>query len=213
MHRQLRSAAVCLLPLGWIACGHESPPPTTENHVFFQSEEQPADAGLAFFEQPYPPLDYVGPGGDKYKGAIVLGGTVRFSRPAAWKIRRASLVAGRRYIEYLSPKGYLFAIHERLDDAGSPWREVLTRYEEDVKAKGGEVTGGAVPVASRSTQGRKYVIRRTVKGQRAPYVNWCDEVLLRGKSRVDLMQIVHEGESIRPIGEELLRVADTMEVL
>jgi hypothetical protein len=181
--------------------------------VFFQSEEQPANAGLALFEQAYPPLDYAPPGGQKYKGVFVLGGTARFSRPAEWKIRRASLAPDRRYIEYLSPKGYLFAIYERLDDSGSPWREVQARYEEDVKAKGGEVTGGAVPTASQSTQGRKYVIRRTVKGQRAPYVNWSDEVLLRGKSRLDLMEIVHEGESIRPIGEELLRVMDTMEVL
>jgi hypothetical protein len=213
MRRQLQRAALCLLPLTWIACGHESPPPASENHVFFQSEQQPADAGLAFFEQAYPPLDYVAPGGDKYKGVLVLGGTVRFSRPAAWKVRRASLAPEHRYIEYLSPKGYLFAVYERLDDPGSPWRDVLTHYEDDIKAKGGEVTGGAVPVAGRNTQGRKYVVRRTVKGQRAPYVNWCDEVLLRGKTRVDLVQVVHEGDSLRPIGEELLRVADTIEVL
>src|SRR5580692_1335994 len=82
----------------------------SENRVFYQSDDMPSSGG-SIFERPYPPLDAkANKTLPEYAGVAILGGTVHLSRPANWKIRRASLTAGRRYIEYVSPNEYLFAI-------------------------------------------------------------------------------------------------------
>ena len=107
----------------------------------------------------------------------------------------------------------MFAIYERADSPADPWRDVLERYQKDVKAKGGEVVGERIPVATWNAQGREFIVRRTVKGQRAPYSHLSSEVLLRGEHRIELVQIVHQGESLAPIGAELLRVMETLTLL
>jgi hypothetical protein len=38
-------------------------------------------------------------------------------------------------------------------------------------------------------------------------------MLVRSDHRVDLVEIVHQGESIAPVGGELLRVVDTLQIL
>jgi hypothetical protein len=195
-----------------LACAPNAKLGASENRTFYQSDDMPT-AGGSIFERPYPPLDQKVQGTlPEYTGVTVLGGTVRLSRPVNWKIRRASLVAGKRFIEYVSPNEYLFAIYERTDSPGDCWGDALTRYEEDVKAKGGEIVASKIPVATYSAQGREYIVKRTVKGQRAPYSNLSSEIILQGKHTVDLVEIVHQGESIGPIGGELLHVMETMDL-
>jgi hypothetical protein len=209
-------------------CGGAPPAIDRVSGTFYQFDEEPSSSGHNAFERPYPPLN-LPPSGAEYVGVSVLGGTVRLSRPAGWRIRRASLSPERRYIEYVSPEEFLFAIYERLDSPADPWNDVLGRYEEDAKAKGAELLGldekekasvaagetirAGVPVATWNTQGREYVVRRTVRGQRAPYTSTSREVLLRSDHRVDLVEIVHQGDTPTLITPELLRVMETIEVL
>jgi hypothetical protein len=195
-------------------CGSAPPPIAQVSGTFYQFDEEPSSSGRNPFERPYPPLDlHARPGGMEYVGVSVLGGTVRLSRPTGWRIRRASLSPERRYIEYVSPEEFVFAIYERLDSPADPWLDVLGRYEEDAKAKGAELLGARIPVATWNTQGREYVVRRTVRGQRAPYASMSREILLRSDHRVDLVELVHQGETPTLITPELLRVMETIEVL
>jgi len=208
----------CALLLGAVlcGCGPAAPPPIAlENRVFYPGEDQAAASSGASgaIERPYPPLDQnEGKDLPAYVGVSVLGGTVHLSRPANWKIRRASIAPERRFVEYVSPNEYLFAIYERVDSPIDLWRDVLGRYQKDVKAKGGEIVGERIPVATWNAQGREFIVRRTVKGQRAPYAHLSNEVMLRGEHRIELVQVVHQGESIAPIGGELLRVMETLEL-
>ena len=162
------------------------------------------------FETAYPSLDYTD-GKVQYVGVSILGGTVHFSRPKDWIIRRASLTPQKRFIEYISPRQFLFSVYERLDFPGDSWDTVLGRYEEDAKSKGAEVVTGRVPVASLTAQGREYVVKRSVKASKAPYVNFSRELVMRGEHQFDLVEIVHQGESVTPVVGELLRVVDTFQ--
>jgi hypothetical protein len=208
-----------LLPVFGIAaaaasagCGGGPPPAAFENRTFYQYDDLIATGGNAS-ERPYPPLDQKArPGLPEYIGVSILGGTVHLSRPSNWKIRRLSMAPERRYIEYVSPNEYLFAIYERTDSAIDPWREVLERYEEDAKASGAELLGARIPVATGNAQGREYVVRRRIKGQKAPYTNLSREVVLRSEHRVDVVEIVHQGETPAGISDELLRVMETLEL-
>jgi hypothetical protein len=205
-----------LLSAGALACGGGPAPSAFENRVFYPGEDQAASSsGSGNIERPYPPLDRNAQGAlPAYTGVTILGGTVRLSRPAGWKVRRASLTPGRRYVEYVSPNEYLFSIYEQSTvSPGDMWRDVLDPYEKDIKAKGGEVLGERIPVATWNAQGREFVVKRTVKGQRAPYSHLSSEIMLRGDNRIELVQIVHQGESIAPVGAELLRVMETMQLL
>lgn len=204
-------ASVGLFGLG---CAGGPPKSALENRTFYAYDDAPTSSGRNPFESPYPALDAKPSGGaPAYVGVAILGGTVRLSRPAGWRIRRASLAEGRRYVEYVSPEEYLFAIYERSDAAGAPWREVLGRYEEDAKAKGAELLGARIAVATWNTQGKEYVVKRTVRGQRAPFTSLSREFLLRSENRVDLVEIVHQGETPVAIASELVRVMETLEVL
>jgi hypothetical protein len=203
------------LSLAWLTgCGSGPPEIALENRVFYQYDDQPSADGRNPFERPYPPLDQKAKGAlPDYIGVSILGGTVHISRPSNWRIRRASLTPERRFIEYVSPNEYLVAIYERTDSPAEPWVDVLSRYEAETKAKGAQIDGERVAVATWNAQGREYVVRRTIKGQRAPYTHLSREVLLRSEHRIDLLEIVHQGESIAPVGGELLRVVDTMQLL
>ena len=109
-------------------CGSAPPPIAQVSGTFYQFDEEPSSSGRNPFERPYPPLDlHARPGGMEYVGVSVLGGTVRLSRPTGWRIRRASLSPERRYIEYVSPEEFVFAIYERLDSPADPWLDVLGR--------------------------------------------------------------------------------------
>lgn len=194
-------------------CGGGPPPQALENRTFYQYDDLVA-TGSGAAERPYPPLDQKArPGLPEYMGVSVLQGTVHVSRPVNWKIRRISSTPERRFIEYVSPNEYLFAIYERTESSLDPWRAILERYEEDAKASGAELLGGRVPVATWNAQGREYVVRRTVKGQKGPYSNLSREVLLRSGHRIDLVAIVHQGETPAGVSDELLRVMETLELL
>ena len=203
-----------LFALACLGCASGPPKSALENRTFYAYDDAPTSSGRNPFESPFPALDAKAKTGTgAYVGVSILGGTVRLSRPTGWKIRRASLAEGRRYVEYVSPEEYLFAVYERDDRPGDAWSDVLGRYEEDAKAKGAELLGSRIPVATWNTQGREYVVKRTVRGQRAPYSNLSREFLLRGENRVDLVEIVHQGETPASITPELLRVMETLEVL
>jgi hypothetical protein len=212
------SSGMLRIPLGFLlaaaftGCG--GPPPIAlENGTFYQFDDQPGSSKNSAFERPYPPLDRKAQGAlPEYVGVSILVDTVRISRPADWKIRRASLTPEKRYIEYVSPNEYLFAIYERLDSPIDPWKDVLERYEKEAKAKGAEILAERIPIATWNAQGREYIVRRTIKGQRAPYSHLSSEALIRADHRVDLVEIVHQGESIAPVGGELLRVMETLQL-
>jgi len=214
-----RQASVVLLVLGALGvlttagCGGGPPPQALENRTFYQYDDLIATGGNAS-ERPYPPLDQKArPGLPEYMGVSILGATVHLSRQVNWKIRRLSTTPERRFIEYVSPNAYVFAIYERNDSAIDPWRDVLQRYEEDMKTSGAELVGGRVPVATWNAQGREYVVRRKIKGQKGPYTNLSREVLLRSEHRVDLVEIVHQGETLAGVSDEMLRVMETLELL
>lgn len=196
------------LASGPLAGCKSSAPSGTDNRTFYQNDELAPKSARA--ERPYPPLDLKGP--DEYMGVAVLDGSVRLSRPVNWTIRRVSLAKERRFIEYASPHNFLFSVYERLDDSGDDWGDILARYEEDAKASGAELVGGRVPVATHNAQGREFIMKRTVKAQKAPYTNVSHEVVLRGSKHVALIEIVHQGETLEPVTKELLRVMETLEV-
>jgi len=192
-------------------CGGSSPPPIAQvTGTFYNFDDMMLGKPNKALEEPYPPLDLKEkPGSPEYIGVSILGGSVYFSRPKNWQIRRASLTNQRRFIEYVSPNEYIFAVYERYDRSGDPWRDVLARYEEDAKKEGAELVGLHVPVATWNAQGRAYIVKRKVKAQKEPFVNFSREVVLRSGRRVNLIEIVHQGESLKPIGDELLRVMET----
>ncbi len=203
--------AALVLAVGGSACA--SQPTTVENRTFFQTDEQLTHGSV---EMPYPPLDLPakpGAPGSAYKGVSILGGSVRFSRPVSWEIRRGSSEKGRRFIEYVSPHEYVFAVYERDDDKGSSWQDVLHQYEADATKVKVEWVGKAVPIAGYDTQGREYVVRRKVKGQRAPYENTSREFIFRGEHGFASVELVHQGQSDAAIEGELLRTVETLSVL
>ena len=197
-----------VITLGESACGV---PKGAETHTFFQNDE---DLAVGRVELPFPPLDRPAEATrGAYIGVAVFGGAVRFSRPATWRIRRASTVKEHRYVEYVSPNEYLFAIYARSDDPGTSWTQVLLQYEGDAKTRAVEFVGKDIPTAGYDTQGREYVLKRKIKGQRAPYENTSREFIFRGKHAFALVELVHQGQSDASIEAEVLRVVESFSVL
>jgi hypothetical protein len=161
---------------------------------------------LRTYDAPFPPLDSA----PAYRGVAVLHGNVRLSRPVDWVLRKAGDDPGARYVEYLSPKEYIFAVYEWPDRPDALWRDLLAQYESADQAEHAEILFGRVPVAAWNAQGRAYVVRRRVPGQGGPYENTSREILLRNENRVVLVQIVHQGASLAPESDELLRVVETL---
>jgi hypothetical protein len=194
------------LVLGGPACSHQR----TETHVFFQNDE---DFTHHPVEVPYPPLDRPAQAGvEAYVGVTALG-IARFSRPVSWRIRRASLAVDHPFVEYVSNREYLFAIYRRSDDSGSSWSDAVSLYEDDAKKRNVEFLGKDVPTVGFDVQGREFVVRRTVKGQRVPYTNTSREFLFQGKHAFALVELVHQGLSDAAIEGELLRTFETFSVL
>src|SRR5580692_1826175 len=92
-------------------------------------------------ERPSPALDEPSATGG-WIGVSVLGGGVRFSRPARWRLRDASVEPGQSFVRYLSPDAYSFAIYERSDSPGKDWKDILEHYEADVAGNGAKALGG-----------------------------------------------------------------------
>jgi len=89
----------------------------------------------------------------------------------------------------------------------------MNRYEDDVASVGAKVVGRRVPVAAWRGQGRAYTVERKVEAAKRPFISHSREIVLRGEHRIVVVQIVHEGDNLSAIDEELMRVSSTLEVL
>ncbi len=211
--RALLCGAIGCAALGASGCSSGPAPIAYENRVFYNYGFGGGPADAAAFEKPYPPLDLAEKAPNpEYIGVCVVGGYVCISRPRNWVIRAANNQPGSRFIEYVSPNEYIFAIYERRDPPDELWRDVLDRYEEDAKKAGAELLGSRIPVATWNAQGRAYVVKRPVAAAKQPFINMSRELLLRNESRVVLIQIVHQGSSIAPVSDELYRTVQTLRV-
>jgi hypothetical protein len=195
-----------------VACGGASE--TAAKNRTFYDWTTGGGASAAEFEKRYPPLDQapVEPL-PEYVGVTVVRDGVHLSRPRNWLIREANGDPGRSYIQYVSPKAYIFALYERTDAPTDLWRDVMGRYEDDLKSAGVKATGQRVPIASFLGQGRAYAVERKVEAAKKPLVSHSREILMRGEHRIVLVQVVHEGENLAGIDQELMRVLMTLEVL
>lgn len=200
---------------GLTACSASGPAPVAyENRVFYNYGFGGGAAGdTSGFEKPYAPLDFAEKKPNpEYVGVAVLGEHVRISRPKNWVIRAADNRVGGRFIEYVSPSQYVFAVYERADPPDDLWRDIVGRYEEDAKAAGAELVGARVPFATWNAQGRAFVVRRSVPAAKQPFISTSREILLRSQARVILVQIVHQGDTLAPVSDELHRVLQTLQV-
>ena len=160
-------------------------------------------------EAPYPALDRPASAGESgWIGVSVLGGGVRLARPHRWRVRDASLDPGRGMIRYISPSAYSFALYERSDAPDDLWRDIEQRYEADVVRAAARIAERAVPMATRSAQGRAYTIER-----RDPHPSRSREYLLRGAHRVVLVQVVTAEPDSARLDRELVPILDSMEVM
>ncbi len=143
-------------------------------------------------------------------GVSVLADGVRFSRPSHWMIRDASTEAGHRFIRYISPRAYSFAIYEMSDSPSDSWHDILERYEIDVAAAGAKPVGRRIAVATYANQGRAYTIDRKVEAVQA--TSRSREIVLRGDGGVVLVQVVTQEDKLSRISDELLEVLARLEV-
>jgi hypothetical protein len=163
-------------------------------------------------ERPYPPLDETTAGGAGWSGVSVLRDGVRFTRPARWQIRDASLEPGHSFIRYLSPDAFSFAIYERTDSPGKSWKDILEHYEADVTANGAKAIGQRVPMATAINQGRAYTIDRKIESKE-PVLSRSREILLRGEHRIVVVQIVTSEENLSRLSDQLVEILRRIEVL
>jgi hypothetical protein len=206
-------AGVLFVGLGTLGCSGGPDPIAFQNRTFYDYVFN-GNIDVSQFEKPWKPWDYPAqPGLPEYKGVAILDAHVHISRPTNWIIRDANNAPGRRFIEYDSPNEYIVAIYELPEIPGELWRDVMHRYEDQGKAAGVEFLGQRVPMATYNTQGREYVVKRGVAAAKAPFVSISREYLLRGPKRVILVQVVHQGETLKPISDELYRVITSIEVL
>ncbi|HMA97551.1 MAG TPA: hypothetical protein VKP30_32930 [Polyangiaceae bacterium] len=200
-----------LLTLLLPACASGPDPSAFKNKTFYEygSGQQEGQVSRDAFEKPYPPLNIE----EKFVGVQVLTGIVRFSRPNNWVIRRASIMPGQRFIEYVSPSQVMMTIYERIESPLDVWRDVMGRYEQELEQDGGKIIGKPVPFATFNAQGREYVIERGVVAPKAPFINRSREILLRSDHRIVLLQIVHQGDNPAHISDEIVPVLSSMQVL
>jgi hypothetical protein len=200
-----------VVPCSLAACSGPSEL-ATKDRTFY--DWATAMGGAQDFEELYPPLDLAAqPPNPQYIGVTVLRRGIHLSKPKNWLLRDADSMPGQAYVGYVSPNAYSFAIYERPESVSEPWHELLKRFEKDVTDSGAKISGKRVPVALGIGHGRGYSIERSVEAAKKPFVSRSREYLVRGSSRVVVVQIVHEGDSPAELSQELLRVVDTLEVL
>ena len=196
-----------------LGCGG-APDTAQRNRTFYDWTVAGPGSAAGQFEQRYPPLDFAEKAPNpEYIGVTVVRGGVRLSRPKEWMIREASIEPARAYIQYTSPRAYSFGIYERPDSPADLWRDILTRYEDDVASVGAKAVGRRVPVATWRGQGRAYSVERKVEAAKRPLISRSREIVLRGEHRVVIVQIVHDEADLSAIDAELARVVGTLEVL
>jgi hypothetical protein len=207
------TSSVVLGALALGGCGGPSEV-ASKNRTFYDWTVATGEQGSKAFEERYPPLDLAQQGeSPEYVGVTVLRRGIHLSKPKNWLLRDASNQEGQAYIGYVSPNAYSFAVYERPEYVLDPWRDMLQRYEDDAQALGAKVTGKRVPVAVGIGQGRAYTVERSVEAAKKPLTSHAREYLVRGNSRVVVVQVVYEGDDISQVNPELLRVIDTLEVL
>lgn len=201
------------VPWTLAACGGPSAT-ATQNRTFYDWAVPTSGAGAHEFEARYPPLDLAAQAErPEYVGVSVLRQGIHLSKPKNWILRDASNQPGQAYVGYISPNAYSFAIYERPESPTTPWRDILKRFEDDTQALGAKIVGKRVPIATGIGQGRAFSIERDVEAAKSPLTSHSREYLVRGESRVVIVQIVYEGEDLTLVNPELLRVVDTLEVL
>lgn len=206
--------ALVLAPLALVACGGGPSAIATQNRTFYDWAVPTEGAGVREFEERYPPLDLAAAQPfPEYVGVTVLRHGIHLSKPKNWILRDASNQPGQAYVGYISPNAYSFAVYERPESTQTPWLDLMKRYEDDAQSLGAKIAGKRVPVATGIGQGRAYDVTRNVEAAKSPLVSRSREYLVRGKTRVVLVQIVYEGDDLTLVNPELLRVIDTLEVL
>jgi hypothetical protein len=211
----LSRSALILIGCGCLVAGCGGAPDTaTKNRTFYDWAVASGSGSAGQFEQRYRPLDLAEASPKpEYIGVTVLRGGVHLSRPKGWMLREAGNEPGQSFIQYISPRAYSFGLYERPDAPTELWRDVLNRYEDDVASVGAKIVGRRVPIATWRGQGRAYTVERNVEAAKRPLVSHSREIVLRGEHRILVVQIVHEGEDLSAIDQELMRVINTLEVL
>jgi hypothetical protein len=207
------TGAFCVAALAAAACGGPSEG-ATKNRVFYDWTVPTGESGSKEFEERYPPLDLAAQDPrPEYVGVTILRRGIHLSKPKNWRLRDASNQPGQAYVGYISPNAYSFAIYERPESPSDPWRDMLKRYEDDAQSVGAKIVGKRVPIATGIGQGRAFSVERDVEAAKRPLVSHSREYLVRGESRVVVVQIVYQGDDLSQVDPELLRVVDTLEVL
>jgi hypothetical protein len=209
----MAAAPVAVAALG---CASTVPDPRAfDDRTFYEyNDGSPSgSADSSSFEEDYPPLDLAGHAPVDFHGVTLLRHAVHLSRPTNWVLLAANNRPERRFIRYVSPNAYVFAIYELVDSPNDTWRDIMERYEQQAKSDGAEILGSRVPMATWNAQGRAYVVKRRVKAAKGPFVSISREFLARSEHRIVLVQVVHEGDDLGPLSDELLRVVQTLEVL
>ena len=196
------------------ACGGGAAPNATQNRVFYQNGDTTAGGQAApAIERDYPPLDTAEAAPmPEFVGISLFDGLMKFARPRAWVIRSASATPGARFVEYVSPHAYVFAVYELGESPDGTWHEIESGYEGQANKAGAKLVGQDVPMATANAQGRAYLVRKQVDAAKAPLVNFSNEYLLRGDHKVILVQVVHHEEHLAAIGDELRHVLESVEL-
>jgi len=211
LQARLQMGVLACLTVAQVGCGAGPDPSAIQNRTFYEyGRLGGAGASLELFERPYPPLnaDEI-----RYTGVQVMGGTVRFSRPVNWVIRAASNEPQKRFIEYVSPSQVMFSIYERVESPRDVWRDIMGRYELEVKSDSGRVLAPPIPISTWNAQGRAYLIERGVAAPKAAFINRSREYLLRSANRIVLVQLVNQGGDYRRANDEILPVLESLQVM
>jgi hypothetical protein len=210
LHGALPVASALLLAALASGCGG-SPTAPAQDQIFYLHGGGVVDRNFSW-ETYFKPLDQ--PATERTPrivGVGVLSGDVRLGRPIDWYVRSADQTPMHRFISYQSPRQFIFSIYERIDSTEDTWTDVERRYEADVAAQGSQILAGRMPVATANTQGRGYLIKTNVPAKPV-YQNYAREVLIRGHRRLMLVQVVHTGQSVESIEDEIASVLKTITV-
>ena len=198
------AAALLALPALASGCGG-SPSAPAADQVFYLHGGGGIDRNYSW-ETYFKPLDLpVNERTPRIVGVGVLGGDVRLGRPIDWYVRAADYSPQHRFISYQSPRQFLFSVFERIDSPEDTWTDVERRYEADVAAEGSTILAGRMPVGTANTQGRAYFLKTKVPAK-PEYQNYAREVIIRGDHRLMLVQVIHTGENVDAIEDEVAAV-------
>lgn len=204
------AALLAGLAVSAVGCGG-SPTAPAQDQVFYLHGGGVIDRNYSW-ETYFKPLDQPATERNpRIVGVGVLSGDVRLGRPIDWYVRTADHSPQHRFISYQSPRQFIFSIYERIDSTQDTWTDVQRRYEADVASQGSQILAGRMPVATANTQGRAYVLKTKVPAK-PEYQNNSREVLIRGEHRLMLVQVVHTGDSVEPIEDEIATVLKSITV-